>query len=75
MAVEIKSVKKFSALYFKGVRAGDKLVAVNGNKIRDFLDYEFYIKEEKLVLDIEHNGKIRQVKLSKKPDDGLGLEF
>ena len=75
MAVEIKSVKKFSALYFKGVKAGDKLVAVNGNKIRDFLDYEFYIKEEKLILDIEHNGKIRQVKVSNKSYDGIGLEF
>ena len=75
MAVEIKSVKRFSALYFKGVKAGDKLIAVNGNKIRDFLDYEFYIKEEKLILDIEHNGKIRQVRLSKKSDDGLDMEF
>ena len=75
MAVEIKSVKKFSALYFKGVKAGDKLIAVNGNKIRDFLDYEFYIKEEKLILDIEHNGKIRQVRVSNKSYDGIGLEF
>ena len=57
MAVEIKSVKRFSALYFKGVKAGDKLVAVNGNKIRDFLDYEYYIKEEKLVLDCQFCNK------------------
>ena len=75
MAVEIKSVKRFSALYFKGVKAGDKLVAVNGNKIRDFLDYEFYIKDERLVLDIEHKGKIRQVKVSNKSYDDIGLEF
>lgn len=75
MAVEIKAVKKWSALFFKGVKAGDKLISINGNKIRDFLDYEFYIKEEKLVLGIERNGKIRKVKVSNKYYAGIGLEF
>lgn len=75
MAVEIKSVKRFSALYFKGVKAGDKLISVNSNRIRDFLDYEFYVKEEKLFLEIEHNGKVRLVKISKKPEEDLGLIF
>lgn len=75
MAVEIKSVKRFSALYFKGVKADDKLISINGNKIRDFLDYEFYVKEEKLTLEIEHKGKIRTVRLVKKAEDDLGLEF
>lgn len=75
MAVEIKSVKRFSALYFKGVKAQDKLISINGNMIRDFLDYEFYIKDEKLTLEIEHNGKIRFIKLTKKPEDDLGLGF
>ena len=75
MSVEIKSVKKFSTLSFKGVKAGDKLVSINGNKISDFLDYEFYVKEEKLILEIEHNGKVRQVKVSKKVEDELGLNF
>ena len=75
MSVEIKSVRKFSALYFKGVKAGDKLISINGNKISDFLDYEFYVKEEKIILEIEHNGRVRQVKVSKKAEDELGLNF
>ncbi len=75
MAVEIKSVKKFSALYFKGVKAGDKLNSINGNKISDFLDYEFYIKDEKLLFEFEHKGKVRKVKLTKKTYDDVGLEF
>lgn len=75
MSVEIKSVKKWSALYFKGVRGGDKLISINGNSIRDFLDYEFYVKEDKLLLQIEHKGKMKLVKVSKRTDEGIGLEF
>lgn len=75
MAVEIKSVKRFSALFFKGVKAGDKLISINGNNIRDFLDYEFYVKDDKLLLEFEHNGKVKKVKLTKKIYDDIGLEF
>lgn len=75
MAVEIKAVKKWSALFFKGVRAGDKLISINGNKIRDFIDYEFYVKEDALTLEIEHNGRTGLIKLNKKSDEGIGLEF
>lgn len=75
MAVEIKGVRKWSKLFFKGIRSGDKLISVNGNAIRDFLDYEFYIKDSELELEFEHNGKSRFVRLSKKQDDDLGLEF
>ncbi len=75
MSVEISSVKKWSSLYFKGIRGGDKLLSINGNPIRDFLDYEFYIKEDKVLLQIEHNGKIKQVRVTKRTDEGIGLEF
>ena len=75
MAVEILSVKKWSKLFFKGIKSGDKLLSVNGNNIRDFLDYEFYIKETELLLEFESCGKTRTVKLKKKADDDLGLEF
>ena len=75
VAVEIKSVRKWSKLYFKGIRSGDRLVAVNGNNIRDFLDYEFYIRDTELKLEFDCNGKSRFVSVKKKPEDGLGLEF
>ncbi len=75
MSVEIKEVKKFSALFFKGVKAGDKLISVNGNKIRDFLDYQFYIKDENLTLELEHKGKTKLVSIRKKADSDIGLEF
>ena len=75
MSVEIKSVRKFSFLYLKGIRTGDKLISINGNNIRDFLDYEFYIKEEDLLFEFEQNGKTKLIRMKNKADKGIGLEF
>lgn len=75
MSVEIKSVKKWSVAFFKGVRAGDRLLSINSNEINDFLDYDFYMKEEALTLELERKGKIKAVKIKKSPEDDIGLEF
>ncbi len=74
MAVEIKNVKKWSACFFKGVKAGDRLLSINSNEINDFLDYDFYINEDKLCLEIEHKGTTKKITLKNKGDD-IGLEF
>ena len=75
MSVEIKSVKKWSVAFFKGIKAGDKLLSINSNAINDFLDYDFYIKDEKLCLEFEHKGKVKTAKIKKGADDDIGLEF
>ncbi len=75
MAVVIKDVRKWSALFFKGIKSGDKLLTINSNEINDFLDYQFYLNEEKLVLEIEHKGKVKKISLSHKSEDDIGLEF
>ncbi len=75
MSVEIKSVKKWSVAFLKGVRAGDKLLSINGNEINDFLDYDFYAADgEKLSFEFERNGKIRRAVFTKKDDSGLEFE-
>ena len=75
MSVEIKSVKKWSVAFLKGVRAGDRLVSVNGNEINDFLDYDFYVSDgEKLSFLFERDGKSRTVTFGKKSDFGLEFE-
>lgn len=74
MAVEIKNVKKWSACFFRGIKAGDRLLSVNSNEIKDFLDYDFYIKEDTLLLEIEHKGKVKSICIKNKGED-IGLEF
>ncbi|MCQ2471449.1 MAG: DUF512 domain-containing protein [Clostridia bacterium] len=74
MAVKIACVKKHSPAARHFIKAGDKLLTVNGNEIRDILDYQFYVDDDRLILEIEkESGKKRTVKLSGGSD--LGLEF
>ena len=75
MAVKISSVKRHSPASKHFIKAGDRLLSINGNEIRDILDYQFYIDDDELILEIEkQNGKRKKVKI--RPDGReLGLEF
>ena len=74
MSVKVIGVEKNSPLRHK-VKAGMKLVSVNGNEIHDFLDYNFYIAEEKLELVFEKNNRLKKVNLKKNQYDDIGLAF
>lgn len=75
MAVTIKSVVPHSPAARHFIKAGSKLVSVNGHEISDVLDYRFYIDEDVLELVIEKpDGHRRTVKL-KHCGGETGLEF
>lgn len=75
MSVLISSIKPHSPASRHFVRAGSKLISVNGHEIRDVLDYQFYIDEDILDLVIEKpNGKIRKLRL-KNCNGEPGFEF
>ena len=58
-----------------GLQAGDRLLKINGKRVQDEIDYKFRITEENLILDIEINGQIEQIKIEKEYDDDLGVAF
>lgn len=53
--VEIEEIQKGSLAKKAGLRAGDRLVAINGYKIRDEIDLLFYGNEPKVNLLIQRN--------------------
>lgn len=73
--VKITDVEHRSPAYKKRIRPGDILVKINGNEIRDVLDYRFYLAECVVVLDILRDGKSLSVKIKKKEYDDIGLGF
>ena len=75
MAVTIQSVQPDSPAARKKLRGGMQLCSINGHEIMDVLDYRFYMMEPKLVLEVDDNGARRRVKIRKKEDEELGLEF
>lgn len=75
MAVVIQSVQPGSPAARKKLQGGMVLHRINGQDIMDVLDYRFYMMDSRLVLEIEDKGKCRTVKIRKKEEEDLGLEF
>ena len=73
--VKITDVDKNSRLYALGVREGDLLISVNGNGIRDVLDYRFYITEKEIELLFSRGGEEYSLSLKKGVYDDIGLGF
>jgi putative radical SAM enzyme (TIGR03279 family) len=58
-----------------GIVAGEKLLSVNGREVRDVVDYEFEVAEERIELLLERGAVQRLVEIDKHPDEDPGLEF
>jgi putative radical SAM enzyme (TIGR03279 family) len=59
-----------------GFTAGDRLVAINGQKPRDLIDYRFFCADEELELEVlDERGTTHHVEIEKDYDEDLGLEF
>ncbi len=59
-----------------GLRPGDTIVAIDGQRLRDVIDYRFAIAEARVTLLVRAaDGCEREIVLEKNPDDDLGIEF
>ena len=75
MAVTISGVVKGSLADKKRIRVGDRLLSINEHEIADVLDYRFYLTDSCLTLQLETSKGERTVRIRKKEDDDIGLEF
>jgi putative radical SAM enzyme (TIGR03279 family) len=58
-----------------GLEPGDRLIAVNGQILRDLIDYRFYSAEEELELVVEREGERYVIEIERDYDEDLGIEF
>lgn len=59
-----------------GFEPGDAIIAINGSRPRDLIDYQFLCADEVLELEVlDAVGKIHQIEIEKDYDEDLGLEF
>ena len=59
-----------------GLEPGDKIVAVNDKKIEDIFDYQYYIEEEFLRVQIlTKEGEDCMLEIEKEFEEDLGVEF
>jgi len=58
------------------IESGDKLISINGNNVKDIIDYKFLITDEYLELEVEKpNGEIWEIEIEKDYDEDLGIIF
>lgn len=72
----ISAVRRNSLADHAGIKAGEKLCAVNGVLVHDIIELSYLVADEQVTLTIEDlSGRQRQVVIEKYPDEELGLEF
>ena len=59
-----------------GIEPGDRLISINGQKIEDIFDYQFYSEDEEILLLVEKaDGEQWELEIEKDADEQLGMEF
>ena len=73
---KIKAVVPASIAEELELEAGDILIAINGNRIKDVFDYHYYMNDEYLTVLIQKaDGEEWELEIEKDFEDDLGLEF
>ncbi|HKL48056.1 MAG TPA: PDZ domain-containing protein, partial [Desulfuromonadales bacterium] len=74
--IEIIDVVPGSIAEELGLAAGDSLLAINGEPVRDIIDYQLHLDTENLLLEVlRTDGERWDVEIEKDLEDDLGLEL
>jgi putative radical SAM enzyme (TIGR03279 family) len=72
----IASIRKGSVADELGLHKGDILLAVSGHKLRDYIDYRYFIATDFLSLRVHRPGQDDVLlEVDKDPDEDLGIRF
>lgn len=59
-----------------GIEKGDKLISINGNKVKDIIDYQYLMADEILYIEIlKQNSDIWEIEIEKDYDEDIGIVF
>jgi putative radical SAM enzyme (TIGR03279 family) len=58
-----------------GIQPGDLIRTINGNLIRDLVDYRFYVADEELIIGFDRQQNHYEVHVTKTIDENLGVLF
>jgi len=74
--LEILAVEPDSIAEELGLQTGDRLLAINGEPLRDLLDYRLQMCSEELLLEIERSdGELWDIEIEKDADAELGVQL
>ncbi len=75
MPAIISAVSQDSLAEELGLKAGDRLISINGNEIKDVIDYMYYEAATELMMLVEIDGEEVLFEIEKDSEEPLGLDF
>ncbi len=73
--MKIAAIESHSVAEELGLCVGDDVLSINGNPVRDILDFRFLVTDEDLEMEVLKSGETVIYELEKDCDDDLGLSF
>lgn len=74
--VKIERIIPDSTADKAGIKSEDSIIAINGNKINDYIDFLYEISEPLITIKLKReDGKIEEKTLERKLGEELGIEF
>src|SRR5437764_10251860 len=73
--VVVAAVRPRTPAAAAGLRAGDRILAINGHALRDAIDFQFHGSDDRLALSVERAGATRALSLARRPGADLGVEL
>ncbi|MDY6826675.1 MAG: DUF512 domain-containing protein [Bacillota bacterium] len=72
----IEDVKSESPSALAGIKAGWKLLFIDGKKVKDIIDYRIMESDTRIdLLMIDDRGRLRKKMITKRVDEPLGMQF
>lgn len=76
MPATISKIKKDSIAYELGLKKNDEIISINGEVIKDIIDFQYMIDDENIeVLVKKKNGSFEEFDIEKDFGEHLGVEF
>lgn len=71
----VEAVRPGSLAEQAGLIPGDRIVSIDGAKLRDAVDFQFYAAEDLVELEVARGRGTRRIEIAKHSDEDLGIEF
>jgi putative radical SAM enzyme (TIGR03279 family) len=71
----INNIMEGSIAHETGIEKGDIILSINGQPVRDVIDYMFYLKDDHLNFKMQRDNKTYIFKVKKKENDSIGIEL
>ena len=76
MGAIVDSVLENSIAQELEITKGDEILSVDGQKMTDMIDYNFYMKSELVTIELKRrNGEIEEIEIEKDFEEDLGIVF